>query len=365
MIELIRYFLYLGTTGFGGPLVLIQQMRVHFVEEKKLLTGSEFDQAFALVKAMPGPVAIQIAVYIGGLSAGFWGGLAAGICLVLPAFFMMVLAGIFYSDIVSNPYLDSFLQGILFAATGVILMSLKSLVLPNRKDLIFWLFLGTNLVLFWFNVLPEPVLIILFGCLAVLQRRMTGVALMSVSFFLLDWENIFKLAKTCLYAGAVVFGTGYALLPVLKNNLVDSHALITLKQFNDAVIFGQMTPGPMTITATFLGYEVSGFMGALAATICVFFFPVFHISTWFPKAINWMSRQKWVAWFVMGATSAVVAGIMITLVHMNFGSWQSALFWALFLGSMAALQLRPKTPILLIFVIAGLINMVAAKFIGI
>ncbi|MCC2679224.1 MAG: putative chromate transport protein [Pseudobdellovibrio sp.] len=354
MKDIARYFLYLGSTGFGGPLVLIQQMRQQYVEEKKMISGVQFDQAFALVKAMPGPVAFQMAVFLGGRFAGFWGGLTAGVCLLLPAFIMMVLAGIFYSSIVSNVYLDTFLQGILFSASAVIVMSLKSLIQPNRSSWLFWIFLAVNLILFWFNLLPEPVLIILFGLLAVLIKRYSSSALLSATFFMFDWEAIYKLTKTCLYAGAVVFGTGYALLPVLKSNLVDLDALITLKQFNDGVIFGQMTPGPITITASFLGYEISGLAGAVMAIAGISFFPFFHISTWFPKAMDWMSRQKWVAWFVMGATSAVVAGILITVVHMNESSKQIPAFWVLFLGSLIWLYRKPKTPVLLLFMISGL-----------
>lgn len=353
MKELARYFLYLGSTGFGGPLVLIQQMRDEYVENKKMISAAHFDQAFALVKAMPGPVAFQMAVFLGGRFNGFWGGLVAGLCLILPPFVLMILAGIFYEDMVSRPQLDTFLQGLLFAASAVILISLKNLVMPNRSSLLFWVFLVVNLFFFWFNILPEPVLIILFGLLAVLIKRFSSSALLSVSFFLVDWEAILKLGKTCLYAGAVVFGTGFALLPVLKTNLVDIDHLITLKQFNDGVIFGQMTPGPITITASFLGYEVSGFAGALIATLCVFFFPFLHISTWFPKAMDWLSRQKWVPWFVMGATAAVVAGILITLAHMNLHTWDKPAFWVISLSILTWIFYRPKTNILLLFVISG------------
>ncbi len=359
MKDLARYFLYLGSTGFGGPLVLIQQMRHQYVEEKKMISAQQFDQAFALVKAMPGPVAFQMAVFLGGRFAGFWGGLTAGVCLLLPAFALMVLAGIFYSSIVSNIYLDTFLQGILFSASAVILMSLKSLIQPNRSSVLFWVFTFINLILFWFNLLPEPVLIILFGLLAVMFNRFKGTGLLSVSFFMFDGEAIYKLTKTCVYAGAVVFGTGYALLPVLKSNLVDLDALVTLKQFNDGVIFGQMTPGPITITASFLGYEISGLAGAAAAIAGISFFPFFHISTWFPKAMDWMSRQKWVPWFVMGATAAVVAGILITVVHMNAGTYQKPAFWIIFPGAVAWLYFKPKTNVPLLFVISGLAYLVS------
>lgn len=353
MKDLARYFLYLGSTGFGGPLVLIQQMRVEYVDERKMISAAHFDQAFALVKAMPGPVAFQMAVFLGGRFKGFWGGLLAGTCLILPACTMMILAGLFYENIVSHPELNTFLNGLLIAASAIVLVSLKNLVMPNRESVLFWIFLVINLFLFWFDVLPEPVLIILFGLLAVLIKRFSGSALLSVSFLFFDWDAILKLGKTCLYAGAVVFGTGFALLPVLKSSLVDVNQLLTLKQFNDGVIFGQMTPGPITVTASFLGYEVSGIAGAFVATICIFFFPFVHISTWFPKAMDWMSRQTWVPWFIMGATAAVVSGILITLAHMNLHSWGKPAFWVIFLGIMGWILYKPKTNVLLLFIVSG------------
>ena len=362
MRELIRYFLYLGSTGFGGPLVLIQQMRNHYVDEKKQIEADDFDQAFALIKAMPGPVAFQMAVFLGKRFKGFYGGFLAGACLLLPAFLMMLLVGYFYENLSQNALVNPVLEGLLYAASAVILLSLKSLINANKKEVIFWILLAINLVLFWFALLPEPVLIILFGLIAVIESKFRNQKLMlSVAFFMVDWPKIFETFKTCLYAGAVVFGTGFALLPVLKTNLVDIQHLIDLKQFNDGVTFGQMTPGPITITASFLGYEISGLAGALIATIGVFFFPFFHMSTWFPHAIGWLTRQKWIKPFVMGATSAVVAGIAIMLVHMNEAAALNPIFWIIFFASLVCLYFRSKTPIILLFGVAGIANLLLTK----
>lgn len=364
MSELIRYFLYLGSTGFGGPLVLVQQMREHYVDDKKSLTGQEFDQAFTLIKAMPGPVAFQMATFLGKRFFGFKGALAAGFFLVLPAFILMVLAGIFYDDFGHNQYISYFLTGVLFSSSAVILLSLKNLVSVNQKDYLFWIFLVLSLVLFWHQVLPEPALIILFGLLAVFADRATTKSyIMSAAFFLVDWAKLIEVFKTCVYAGAVVFGTGFALLPVLRSDLVDTQQLITLRQFNDGVVFGQMTPGPITITASFLGYQISGFTGALAATLGVFLFPFFHMSTWFPLAIGWFSRQKWIGRFTMGATAAVVAGILTTLFHMNREFILKPIFWVIFLMSLLVFIKKKKTSVLLIFVVAGLFNIIFANLI--
>lgn len=355
MLELARYFLYLGATGFGGPLVLIELMRQQYVVQEKRMSSVEFDQVFALVKAMPGPVAFQMAVFLGQRFFGFWGGLVAGTCLLLPAFILMILAGVFYSTFVQIEAVNTIMRGLLYAASAVILFSLKNLIYTNKKFFLFWAFLAINLPLFWFHALPEPALIVLFGLLAVAFTRLRPTStLLSVSFLLVDFDKVVQLFKICAYAGAFVFGTGFALIPVLKSNLVDMHPFITLKEFNDGVIFGQMTPGPITITTAFLGYQVSGFVGALVATIGVFLFPFIHMVTWFPKAIGWLTKQSWIVPFVMGATSAVVAGIIMTVIQMNLESYVHTSFWVVFGATSACLLYRPKTSIVRIFVVAGL-----------
>ena len=356
--SLMRYFLFLGVTGFGGPLVLIQQMRGFFVDEKKQIAADEFDQAFALVKAMPGPVAFQMAVFIGNRFCGFLGALVSGIALIFPAFWMMVAAGYFYEDFSRHPLVSPFLDGLLFAASAVILMSVKSLVWHSRKSFVFWGFVAAGYVIFFFKALPEPVTILLFGALYVATKKFAHkTPLMSVAFLFVDWEKVITLTKVCLSAGAVVFGTGLALMPVLKSDLVDTNQLLTLKQFNDGVVFGQMTPGPVTITATFLGYQVSGLIGAAFTTLGVFFFPFLHMATWFPHAMSWFQRQKWIQPFVLGATAAVAAGIFHTLVQMNVTSVKSLAFWFIFAGALAVQIWARRVPTLALFLLAGAANL--------
>lgn len=355
MKELAHYFLYLGATGFGGPIVLIQLMRQHYVEKNKMMSASEFDQTFALIKAMPGPVAFQMAVFLGQKFQGRMGGLVAGICLLLPAFILMLVAGLFYQSFTQHLSLHAVMTGLLYAASAVILFSLKGLLQGNKKFPLFWVFLLSNVFIAWWKLVPEPFLIIGFGLLAILFEKIKSQPqLMAVTFFFIDIEKLIPLFKICTYAGAFVFGTGFALMPVLKSHLVDVHQFISLKEFNDGIVFGQMTPGPITITATFLGYQISGFAGALVATIGVFLFPLIHILTWFPKAMSWMSRQAWISHFVMGATAAVVAGILVTLVQMNIESFQQWSFWVLFLFSCGVLYLRPKVSVIGLFIVAGL-----------
>ena len=358
MGDLAKYFLYLGLTGFGGPLVLIQHMRQHYAEKHGKISPVEFDQAFALIKAMPGPIAFQMAVFLGHRFFRFRGGITAGVCLLIPSFIMMILFGYFYDSFVHAAFVHPVLDGLLYAASAIILLSLKNLVLSNSRVVLFWGFVVMSLLLSWFQVVPEPVLIVGFGLLALLSHKITSrLYLFSPGFFFVDWQLVYQLFKICLYAGAFVFGTGFALLPVLKTSLVDVHQFLSLKEFNDGVIFGQMTPGPITITATFLGYKISGFAGASIATLGIFLIPFIHIVTWFPLAIGWLSKQKWINRFLMGATAAVVGSIVTTLIKMNLESYSQLMFWVLFSATLLLLLKKPKTSILLIFLVAGLLNL--------
>lgn len=361
MYEMFKFFLYLGVTGFGGPLVLIQHMRDYFVSRKNMMTSAEFDQVFTLIKAMPGPIAIQMSAFLGHRFFKLKGGLLSVTALILPSFLMMTMLGIFYSYFVEIKFVHSILDGFLFSVTGVILLSLRSLIVNNYKYILFVPLAVLSLFICWKAWVPEPFIIVGFGLFSImLHRNLNQVTLFSAAFLLVDWQKVFELFKICLISGAVVFGTGFALIPVLKTNFVDQQQWISLKVFSDGVIFGQMTPGPVTITGTFLGYQISGFIGALAATIGIFFMPVLHMVTWFPHAVRWLSKQSWINDFLIGATAAVVGSILNTVISMNFESYNKVMFWVLFLVSFFLLFFKPKTPVVLIILISGLVNLLAS-----
>lgn len=363
MNSMFQYFLRLGLTGFGGPLSLVQLMREEFVQNQKSLSSDDFDQAFTMIKAMPGPVAFQMAVFLGFRFYKLKGALLAGLGLLLPSFIMMVGLGFFYDQLTQFHFVKYVLDGFLYSVSAVILLSLKNMVLTSYKKLIFWIILFATLYLTWVQALPEPLLILGFGLLVVFSEKVSLTrtpSLLSVSFLLIDWDKIYGIFKTCFYGGAFVFGTGLAILPVLKSNFVDVHQWLGLTEFNNGVTFGQMTPGPVTITATFLGYQISGFAGALAATVGIFMTPFFHMVTWFPLALNWLSKQSWIKSFLLGATAAVVGSILMTLFKMNELSLHIPMFWILFLATIVLLIKKPKVPLIYVIFAGGLINLVVS-----
>lgn len=360
MTELFKYFLYLGLTGFGGPISLIQQMRQYLVEKKEFMDGQHFDKAFTLIKAMPGPIAFQMAVYCGHCLKGRWGGFLVGLGLILPSFLMMIFIGIGYEFFHNNIFITALLNGFQFSVAAVILWSLKSFLTQSAEKIIFWILLFLAGILYFFNLLPEPVIILGFGAFVVTLSKVSKNKFYAISAisFISEPELLWKLFKICTYAGAVVFGTGLALLPVLQNQFVVKYHWLDLQTFNDGVTFGQMTPGPVTITSTFLGYKIAGFAGALVATIGVFIIPLFHMLTWFPKVFNWLSGQDWIDDFVVGASAAVVGVLIVTIYQLNRMFMSSSHFWIISLSALISLFLRPKTPIFFIIFAGGVINLV-------
>lgn len=356
-----KYFSYLGLTGFGGPLSLVQLMRTHYVEKQKIISGEEFDRVFTLIKAMPGPLAFQMAVFLGNRMAGFGGGLIAGLGLIAPAFIMMLVAAIFYKYLNQNIYITAVLNGFQFSVAAVIIWGLKSFFVQYLKNIYFWVILFLSVGLSWQGKVPEPVIIVGFGLTLVFihyfKRHLLDITSFVGFVFYDQLHLLFPLMKVFLYAGTFIFGTGLAIIPFLKTELVDKYQWITLQTFNDGVTFGQMTPGPITICATFFGFKLAGLLGAIAATIAILVMPYFHMVTWFPKAFKWLSAQHWIFMFLTGASGAVVGTILYAVYIMNarFVSYQY--FWMIFAITAAALIWKPKIPLILLIFFGGLTNL--------
>ena len=359
MIEICKYFFFLGSTGFGGPLSLIHQMRQHFVLQEKLLTADEFDQAFTLIKAMPGPIAFQMAVYCSQHLHGRLAGFLAGTSLLVPAFVLMIAAAAGYQFLVGNSYVTKLLNGFQFAVAAIILLGLKTFFMQYYKLLTFWIVGALAAYLYLNRVVPEPFIIVGFGiiCVLIAAMKQNTTISFSAAFFAFDGDVLWNIFRVCTYTGAIVFGTGLAMLPVLQEQFVVNYHWLDLQTFNDGVTFGQLTPGPVSITATFLGYKIAGFAGALLATIGIFLLPLFHMLTWFPKVQDWLKKQSWIGNFLLGATSAVVGVLLVTVYRMNQSFVGNLNFWIIFTATFFVAVLLKKIPIYILIFAGGLINL--------
>lgn len=340
--EVFLYFLRLGIFGFGGPLALVAHMQKDTVDTKKWLTHEEFSSTFALIKAMPGPIAFMTAVFLGRLRAGFWGGFLAGIALNLPAFFLMILFSIFFSSISGFSSVHVLMMGMQITALGVILGSLKGLVKGREKNVFFWFLVFVSGLINFYHPSIEPVIIIGFGLMLIAQKK----------FF-----DLGALALVCFKAGALVFGSGLAIVPMLQHDVVEKYNWLTKSEFMDALAFGQMTPGPVVITATYIGHKLYGMNGAVVATISIFAAAFFHMTTWFPLVVKKLKGKSWVNDFIFGAVAAVVGPILIAVYRLGVGVQMTPLLFTLMAVSFFV-TLKTKFPLWALIPTGGVITLI-------
>lgn len=306
--ECLVYFLKLGSTGFGGPVALAAIMQTELVEKRKWIPESEFEQAFPLIKAMPGPLAFQTAVYLAYRYNGFLSALAAGTGLVLPAAIMMIVLAHLAPQLGGMAWIQSLLIGFQGGALALIALACYQLAKPYEKIKIFWLYVGLA-VFFTLLKVPEPLLILFFGGVSVLVSKLKPSSTTRA-------VPLLELAIIGLIAGSFVFGTGLAAIPWLEKKFVYDHQWISHVEFLQAVAFGQMTPGPVLVTTTYLGYKISGLLGGLVATIAIFLPGLIHMTTWFPKAVQRLSKKPWIRLFTFGAISAVVGTLVVIVFRL-------------------------------------------------
>lgn len=340
LAEVFYFFIKLGLLGFGGPLALVSNMQKHCVDKKQWLSHHEFNSSFALIKAMPGPVAFMTAVFLGRHRAGFLGGLVAGVALNFPAFILMVLFSLFFNSISHFSFIHYLMIGMQVSALGIILGSLKGLVKGNEKNIFFWFLVLISGLINYFHPNLEPVVILSFGLILVSYGK----------FFELG-----ALALVCFKAGALIFGSGLAIVPMLQYDVVTKYHWLSQSEFLDALAFGQMTPGPVVITATYIGHRMHGFTGAFVATVCIFSASFFHMMTWFPFAVKKLHGKVWIKDFIFGAIAAVVGPIIVAVIKLGLGISFTPFLWILFLLSFL-LCLTGKVPLWSVIPLCGLIN---------
>jgi len=279
------YFLRLGATGFGGPIALAGFMQRDLVDDRKWISRQDYVDGLALAQLAPGPLAAQLAMYLGYVRAGLFGATMVSICFILPSFLMVWAVSIAYVRYGGLPWMQALFYGVGAAIIGIIARSalkLTTLTLGRRAEL--WIIFGVMAVT---TAVTEREIIWLFvlaglSAVAISARRLgqtsnssgstvagviaiaTGAAApaMVPSLPTIFW--------TFAKAGAFVFGSGLAIVPFLHGELVQTHGWLNDRQFLDAVAVAMITPGPVVITVAFIGYLVAGPWGMVAASIGVF-----------------------------------------------------------------------------------------------
>lgn len=328
LIDLIKYFLKLGTTGFGGPVALVGYMHRDLVEEKKWINESDFKEGLALSQLAPGPLAAQLGIYIGFVHFGVLGATLAGLAFVIPSFIMVVLLGIAYQAYGGLPWMQAIFYGISAAVIGIIVLSSYKLTIKSiskfelpaiKSNWLLWLFYITAAILTAVTQNEELLLFVALGFIYMIvkappewikQPKTASFFLLStIGFSTIDLGKLGELAWFFIKAGAFVFGSGLAIVPFLHSGVVVEHNWLTENQFVDAVAVAMITPGPVVITVGFIGYLVSGFTGASIAALGVFL-PCYLFTVIPAPYFKKISQNKSIKAFVDGITAGVIGALV-------------------------------------------------------
>jgi len=321
--DLLVYFLRLGTLGFGGPIALAGHMQKDLVEERRWVSKQDYLEGLAFSQLSPGPLAAQLAMYLGWIRAGTIGATLVGIAFILPSFLMVLVLAALYVHFGSLPWIQGMFYGIGAAVIAIIVRSAIKLVRGTvGRDWLLWaIFTALAITTAWTK--SEIVwLFLLCGVIAMFvkapplipSRATSAMFVGGVGPLLTGIHGLASIATVgvlflfFLKAGAFVFGSGLAIVPFLYGGVVAKFHWLTERQFVDAVAVAMITPGPVVITAAFIGYVVAGPVGALVAAWAVFAPPYFIVLFGAPYYRRFAQNRQ-VKAFVQGVTAAAVGAI--------------------------------------------------------
>jgi len=349
LVELAQLFLKLGTVGFGGPQAHIAMIHDEAVIRRGWLSEEQFLEGVAICEMLPGPASTQTGIYTGYVRAGFLGALVAGTSFIFPAFGIMVLLSWAYFRFQGVPQIDHLFLGISPVVIAIILafswklskksiqdrtgvaIALGAFLLAwglNLNVLLLFLLAGVVGLLAYRPPAPPPGspsapstgsphpawLVPLWPVGQSLPRLLAQVppeAMAVSSFWGLDRIQTYAwaLASFFVKVGAFIFGGGLVIIPLLEASVVDSFQWMTRSEFLDGVALGELTPGPVVITAAFVGYKVAGFLGALVATVAIFLPSFGFIGLASPFLLRLRQNPR-VKCFLRGVLPAVLGAIL-------------------------------------------------------
>jgi chromate transporter len=337
--ELVPYFLRLGLLGFGGPVALVGQMERELVAERGWLTKEQMREAIAICQSLPGPLAIQVGIYVSYLLGGFWGAWAGGWAFILPNFVIVAALGALYVYLGDLQPVTAIFYGVSPAVIALILHSCYRLAKLGMEDWLQWVIAATCLVITL--ILQAEVALLFIGAgisgmayygnifrrLPPVVLQITAVPAVAQLAPVAATSLLGKLLLFFLKAGSLTFGSGLVIVPFLEQGLVQQYGWLDQRQFLIAVAIGMISPGPVVITATFVGYLVAGFWGSLVSTIGIFLPSFILVLVAAPLLARHRANPN-VQGFVKGAYAAAIGTILgacILLGRIAIGDWLTAL----------------------------------------
>lgn len=331
LVQLVRYALQLGTIGFGGPVALVGYMHRDLVERRKWISEAEFKEGLTLAQLMPGPLAAQLAIYLGYVHYGVVGATLVGITFVLPSFLMVLALGWAYLEYGGISWMQAVFYGVGASVIGIITISAYKL---TRKTLgNNWLLWGIYLASAAATIITENENVLLFLGAGLLTwfaksppwRSSTSPAAVVVLFPLAEIttsvkaslnDTLLQIAWFFTKAGAFVFGSGLAIVPFLYGGVVKEYGWLNDHEFLDAVAVAMVTPGPVVITVGFIGFLVTGreggpWMGLAGASVAALatFLPCYLFTVLPAPYFKKHGKRPGIVAFVDGVTAAAIGAI--------------------------------------------------------
>lgn len=322
--ELAVVFFRLGLIAFGGPVAHIAMMEDEIVKRRQWMTREKLLDLLGVTNLIPGPNSTELAIHIGYEWGGWRGLLVAGSCFILPAFLLVWLFAIIYVRFQSIPQVEGLLYGVKPVIIIIVLQALWKLGRKAIKDTP-TIITGIGVIIAFALGMNELLLLLLSGLLVMIVKnwqkdKTLGTFLLPFSPLFLQVNrdpeysaNGWRVFLFFLKIGSVLYGSGYVLLAFLQRDLVDRLGWLQEQQLLDAIAIGQLTPGPVFTTATFVGYLLAGNQGAIAGTIGIFlpaFLLVGIVNPWVDK----LRQSSWTSAFLDGVNAASL-GLMAVVTY--------------------------------------------------
>jgi chromate transporter len=367
----LLYFLRLGALGFGGPIALAGYMQRDLVETRGWIEKKDYDEGLALAQLSPGPLAAQLAIYLGWLRGRILGAALVSLAFISPSFVMVVGLSALYVSFGGLPWMQGAFYGVGAAVIAIIGRSASNLLKKTlKRDPLLWAIAVVN-ALTTVLTRSEILWLVVLGGAVTLAVRFRSRATPLTSFLPLPllWlggaegpltsSTLWSILSYFATAGIFVFGSGLAIVPFLHGGVVEGHHWLTEQQFLDAVAVAMITPGPVVITVAFIGYLVAGPLGAGLAAVGVFA-PCFFIVVLAAPHYRRFAGKGRVKAFVDGVTAGAVGAIAGAVVVLARRSLVDPVAIGIALGSLLVLLRVKKLPEPILILGAALVG-VAVK----
>jgi len=362
LAELGRAFFKVGALGFGGP-AIIGLMQLEAVERRRWLDKPRFVEGLALVNLLPGPVAAQLAIFIGYARAGIAGGIIAGLAFIIPGFLVITAFAAAYNAYSAAPALRHALAGVAPVVIGIFAAAVYRLGKAAIQDRAQLLIAIASALAIATNAIAVALLFLLAGCVGVAQsgrwkRAVLALAVLCAlyaalrqlpapSSFASGTPSFVALAAFFAEVGALTFGGGLSILAFVQQAVVRDMGWLSAPEFVDALALGQLTPGPVVLVASFVGYKLLGLPGALVATVAVFLPSFIALLAVLPLLQRYASIH-WLKAAMCAIGPATIGALAASLAQLALPALPDVMSAVLFVGACALVLARNVGPVPLI-----------------